>query len=104
MHLQGRIKYSSSTAEVEDICRGLLQSGVCETGWDIEWRTTYQAGEPPRKTALMQLCYQLLGGSYCCLLFHVFFTGLPPSLRQLLESPVRHPSAIIWTSYSNSLV
>lgn len=85
---QGRVKYSSSAAEIEDICRELLQRGVTETGWDIEWRTTYKTGEAPRKTALMQICYQLPRGSYCCLLFHVFFSGLPPSLRQLLESPV----------------
>ena len=86
--MQGRIKYSSSAAEIEDTCAALLRQGITETGWDIEWRTTYKTGEAPRKTALMQLCYQLPKGSYCCLLFHVFFSGLPPSLRQLLEDPV----------------
>ena len=75
---------------MEDICAELLRKGVAEFGWDIEWRTTYQTGEPPRKTALMQLCYQLPRGSYCCLLFHVFNCSLPASLQALLCDPVRN--------------
>ena len=86
---QGRIQFSTSPGEMEDTCTELLRKKVAVLGWDIEWRTTYQTGEPPRKTALMQLCYQLPRGHFCCHLFHVYSCGLPPSLKTLLSDPVR---------------
>ena len=66
----------------------MLHHKVAAVGWDIEWRTTFVAGEPPRKTALMQICYQNTRKTYICLLLHIFYTGITPSLRTFLENPV----------------
>ena len=70
----------------------MLRQKVAVAGWDIEWRTTFVAGEPPRKTALMQICYQNSRKTYICLLLHIFYTGITPSLRTFLTNPVSPPS------------
>ena len=31
------------------------ESGLCHFGLDLEWRPTFTAGEPPNKTALLQI-------------------------------------------------
>lgn len=46
-------------------------------------RNTNSAGVPPRKVAVMQIC-----GDPChCYVMHIFHSGIPQSLRSLLEDP-----------------
>ena len=85
--LQGRILYACTAEEVENACKSFLQQNVKLVGWDLEWRTTFRSGEPPRKTALMQLCYTL-AGKHICLLLHIFHSGITPSVEAFLSTPV----------------
>ncbi len=55
---QGRVLYAGTPLEVERLCGRLLALGVAAAGFDTEWRVTFRAGEPPRRTAVIQLCYQ----------------------------------------------
>ena len=49
---------------------------------------TYRTGEKPHKAALLHLCYRLASGEACCLLAHVWHSGITPALLELLESKV----------------
>lgn len=80
--------YACTAEEVEEACGSFLRCEVTATGWDLEWRTLFRAKEPPRKTALMQICYQAENGAYFCLLLHIFYSGLTPSVQSFLQNPV----------------
>ncbi|KAI8919247.1 ribonuclease H-like domain-containing protein [Powellomyces hirtus] len=74
-----QIIYVKRLKEVEtalEHCKGKVM------GFDIEWRVTYQAGEPSRPVALIQLCNDRHIG-----LFHIFhMEEFPDSLREVLEN------------------
>ena len=50
--------YASAPHEVDRLCRRLLALRVAAVGFDTEWRVTFRAGAAPRRTAVIQLCYQ----------------------------------------------
>ncbi|XP_058181002.1 3'-5' exonuclease [Rhododendron vialii] len=91
MAFKGQVLYSRTVAEVEKAAKELLK--IVETrkrevdqvilGLDIEWRPIFRSGVPPRKVAVMQIC-----GDPChCYVMHIFHSGIPQSLRSLLEDP-----------------
>ncbi|PON95469.1 DNA polymerase [Trema orientale] len=56
--------------------------GQVAVGFDIEWRASFRRGIPPGKAAVMQIC---LDTSHCHVM-HIFHSGIPTSLRLLLEN------------------
>jgi len=108
MKFTGKIVYAATAREVETCCRDLLTRAPLTCGFDIEWRTTFQRGVPPRPAALLQLCFAQAdppagseasiaksvsrqgGTDLTCLLLHIKHSGLPPSLRRVLaEETIR---------------
>ncbi|XP_030467446.2 3'-5' exonuclease-like isoform X1 [Syzygium oleosum] len=89
MTFGGRIMYSRSATGVERAAAELLKKidamkSVMDQviiGFDIEYRPTFQRGVPPRKTAVMQIC----GDNDHCHVMHVIHSGVPPSLKLILE-------------------
>ncbi|XP_048139401.1 Werner Syndrome-like exonuclease isoform X2 [Rhodamnia argentea] len=89
MIFRGRITYNRSATGVERAAAQLLSKidamkGVMDQviiGFDIEYRPTFQRGVPPRKTAVMQIC----GDNDHCHVMHVIRSGIPPSLKLILE-------------------
>ncbi|OMO88545.1 hypothetical protein COLO4_20229 [Corchorus olitorius] len=85
----GEILYSRTTDEVEKAAGQLLkilemkkkEMGQVAVGFDIEWKPTFRRGVLPSKAAVMQIC---LDTNYCYVM-HIFHSGIPPSLRFLLE-------------------
>ncbi|OMO96604.1 hypothetical protein CCACVL1_04866 [Corchorus capsularis] len=85
----GEILYSRTTDEVEKAARQLLkileikkkEMGQVAVGFDIEWKPTFRRGALPSKAAVMQICFDT---NYCYVM-HIFHSGIPPSLRFLLE-------------------
>ncbi|KAK9832852.1 hypothetical protein WJX81_007824 [Elliptochloris bilobata] len=59
---QGRMLYASTPSDVDQLCWRLLSLGVAVVGFDIEWRVTFKAGATLRRTAVIQLCYQVPQG------------------------------------------
>lgn len=55
---QGRVLYAATPLEVDQQCGRLLSLSVTSVGFDIEWRVTFRTGETPRRTAVIQLCYE----------------------------------------------
>jgi hypothetical protein len=59
-------------------------------GFDAEWKPSFVKGQPPRKVALLQLCYcqqdgrdtipAAGGANATCMLLHVAYTGITPNL------------------------
>lgn len=91
MAFKGQILYSRTVSEVEKAAKELLK--IVETrkrevdkvilGLDIEWRPIFRTGVPQRKVAVMQIC-----GDPChCYVMHIIHSGIPQSLRSLLEDP-----------------
>jgi hypothetical protein len=113
---QQDISYFFRGGEVDWCCAELLRSGISAVGFDIEWRTTFETGVPPRKTALIQVCFagslgadgvrpckpcssvstrsksenQYGKGSsgHACALFQISACGVTPHLQRLLCTPV----------------
>lgn len=89
MTFGGRIAYSRSATDVERAAAELLKKinamkSVMDQviiGFDIEYRPTFQKGVQPRKTAVMQIC----GDNDHCHVMHVIYSGVPPSLKLILE-------------------
>ncbi|KAF8016279.1 hypothetical protein BT93_H1703 [Corymbia citriodora subsp. variegata] len=89
MTFGGQITYSRSTTGVERAAAELLKKidamkSVMDQviiGFDIEYRPTFQKGVPPRKTAVMQIC----GDNDHCYVMHVIHSGVPHSLKLILE-------------------
>ncbi|KAK1289381.1 Werner Syndrome-like exonuclease [Acorus calamus] len=88
MKFGGRIFYSRTIDEVvrdtalllEIIESGKLETGRVSLGFDIEWRPMFGRGEE-RKTAVMQICTS----KSHCFVMHIFYSGIPPVLRSILE-------------------
>ncbi|XP_073125450.1 3'-5' exonuclease [Henckelia pumila] len=87
----GRIVYSRTAEEVERAAEELLKfmdinkrkGDQCVLGLDIEWRPTFKRGVAPGKVAVMQICVD----NNLCHVLHVIHSGIPKSLRNLLEDP-----------------
>ncbi|WCJ33147.1 Werner syndrome-like exonuclease [Euphorbia peplus] len=85
----GRIFYSRTSTEVEMAAREILQTSKSKRGqtepvvigFDIEWRPTFKRGVLPGKVAVMQLC----SGTDYCHVMHITHSGIPESLKCLLE-------------------
>ncbi|CAG9464034.1 unnamed protein product [Pedinophyceae sp. YPF-701] len=86
---------TAAAADVERCCRRIIDDKPDAVGLDIEWIATFRQGEPPRRTALIQLCYQptslrapnaapSAGDPAVVALLHVAHSGVPPALRTLL--------------------
>lgn len=78
---------ASATAAAESIAEitaaePVSPATVAVVGFDIEWRATFERGVAPHKAALLQLA--LPDKTY---LFHIWYCGVVPSLKQLLEHP-----------------
>lgn len=54
----GALHYAYTAAEVNCLCDELIREQPEVVGLDLEWRPTFKKGQAPRKTALIQLCYQ----------------------------------------------
>ena len=88
----GTIIYANTKGEVEDLCKIMLDSGVLQTGWDLEWPVNFRRGEKAGRVALMQICYQdPIKETYKCLLFHIKYTSITASLHAYLTNPVYQP-------------
>ncbi|KAK4768531.1 hypothetical protein SAY87_003672 [Trapa incisa] len=89
MRFGGQILYRRSSIEVEKAAIEILKNihtmkrltGQGAIGFDIEWRPTFRRGFPARKAAVMQIC---CSADYCYVL-HIIHSGVPPSLKLLLE-------------------
>ncbi|XP_044484213.1 Werner Syndrome-like exonuclease isoform X2 [Mangifera indica] len=85
----GQILYSKTSTEVQKAAVELLQflevkkkeTGQVAIGFDIEWRPSFKRGVLPGKAAVMQIC----GDTSHCYVMHIIHSGIPPSLRSLLE-------------------
>ncbi|KAK6266079.1 hypothetical protein QUC31_016916 [Theobroma cacao] len=85
----GQILYSRTRSEVEKAAMELLktlkikkkETGQVTVGFDIEWKPSFQRGILPGRAAVMQICCDT---SYCYVM-HIIHSGIPPSLRFLLE-------------------
>ncbi|KAK9834364.1 hypothetical protein WJX84_009367 [Apatococcus fuscideae] len=93
----GRTVYPTTSGDINHHCERLLASGCTVVGMDTEWRVTYRANEAPRRTALLQICYQhqqtvprddgaVDAADYTCLLLPIFHTGIPVMLGRLLAN------------------
>ncbi|ONK70924.1 uncharacterized protein A4U43_C04F2920 [Asparagus officinalis] len=89
MNFGGRIVYCRTFVEAEQAAVELFDKikarkrneGRISVGFDIEWRPTFRQGEAPTKAALMQIC---MDNSHCYVI-HIIHSGIPPSLKCLLE-------------------
>ncbi|KAJ0092066.1 hypothetical protein Patl1_26076 [Pistacia atlantica] len=80
---------SRTSVEVEKAAVELLQvleakkkeTGQVAIGFDIEWRPSFRRGVLPGKAAVMQIC----GDTGHCYVMHIIHSGIPPSLKFLLE-------------------
>ncbi|KAM7253098.1 hypothetical protein ACFE04_025716 [Oxalis oulophora] len=87
----GQIKYSTTRFEVDKAASDLLRiletrkqlTGQVAVGFDIEWKPSFRRGVPPGKTAIMQIC----SDANLCHVMHIIHSGIPQSLRILLEDP-----------------
>ncbi|KAK3145319.1 hypothetical protein QOZ80_4AG0327220 [Eleusine coracana subsp. coracana] len=84
----GKIVYCRTPSEVEKAATDILvqiQSmkapGPVSLGFDLEWRPFPRRGEPPCKVAVMQLCME----KSLCYVLHIAHSGVPPTLKSLLE-------------------
>ncbi|KAJ0034602.1 hypothetical protein Pint_25510 [Pistacia integerrima] len=85
----GQILYSRTSVEVEKAAVELLQvleakkkeTDQVAIGFDIEWRPSFRRGVLPGKAAVMQIC----GDTGHCYVMHIIHSGIPPSLKFLLE-------------------
>ncbi|XVF29018.1 hypothetical protein REPUB_Repub15cG0083800 [Reevesia pubescens] len=85
----GQILYSRTEAEVEKAAMELLkileikkkEMGQVRIGFDIEWKPSFQRGILPGKAAVMQICCD----NRCCYVMHIVHSGIPQSLRVLLD-------------------
>ncbi|GMN62828.1 hypothetical protein TIFTF001_031914 [Ficus carica] len=90
MTFKGRITYSRTEIEVERAAMELLkiieakknEVSLPAIGFDIEWRASFRKGAPPGKAAVMQIC----ADTSHCHVMHIFHSGIPKSLRLLLEN------------------
>ncbi|KAL8120929.1 3'-5' exonuclease-like [Apium graveolens] len=88
---QGKIVYSRTAFEVDRASKELLkvvqakkkEGGHIVLGFDIEWKPTFRRGVLPGKAAVMQIC----GDANHCHVMHIIHSGIPSSLRSLLEDP-----------------
>lgn len=89
MRFGGQILYSRTSTDVEKAAMELRrvldanrsEAGQVTVGFDIEWKPTFRKGVLPRKAAVMQIC----GDSNRCYVMQIIHSGIPPSLRLLLE-------------------
>ena len=56
LRFQGPVHYLTSEKEVEMWCSCMTEGMT--VGFDTEWRPTYEKDVPPRKTALIQFCFE----------------------------------------------
>lgn len=88
---KGQTVYSRTLIEVEKSVEELLhfvqvkkeKEGKAILGFDIEWRPTFIRGRSPGKAAVMQIC----GDNNRCYVLHIFHTGIPQNLQNLLQDP-----------------
>lgn len=91
MTFKGRVIYSRTTKEVEKSAVELFnfveekkrKEGQVALGFDIEWKPTFRRGVATGKAAVMQIC----GDKGNCYVLHIFHSGIPQTLRSLLEDP-----------------
>ncbi|KAL1808382.1 hypothetical protein DCAR_0727832 [Daucus carota subsp. sativus] len=91
VRFQGTIVYSRTASEVDRASKELLkfvqakkrEAGHTVLGFDIEWRPTFRRGVLPGKAAVMQIC----GDANHCHVMHIIHSGIPLSLKSLLEDP-----------------
>ncbi|KAK9814912.1 hypothetical protein WJX73_001792 [Symbiochloris irregularis] len=84
----GRVQYAYKAAEAEDLCQRLLGSSITDLGFDAEWKIicTPSGVAVHKPVALVQLCYlEPSHRIHECLLLHIKYAGIPPSLKLLLE-------------------
>ena len=67
-------------------------SGLCHFGLDLEWRPTFTAGEPPNKTALLQIS----GGGHVLILDLHARRDRDDPLSQPLRKFIEHPERIFF--------
>ncbi|XP_062109224.1 3'-5' exonuclease [Humulus lupulus] len=90
MKFLGPIKYSRTEVDVERASMEVLkiveakkkEVGQVAIGFDIEWRASFRKGVPPGRAAVMQICLD----NSLCYVMHIFHSGIPKSLRLLLEN------------------
>ncbi|KAH7521620.1 hypothetical protein FEM48_Zijuj07G0052400 [Ziziphus jujuba var. spinosa] len=90
MKFGGQITYSRTAVEVEAAATEILKTveaknrevGEAAVGFDIEWRPTFKTGVSPGKAAVLQIC----GDTSHCHVMHIIHSGIPQSLRLLLEN------------------
>ncbi|XP_054805681.1 3'-5' exonuclease-like [Prosopis cineraria] len=91
MKFAGKIMYSKTANGVEKAALELLNVLDAKKrnieqialGLDIEWRPSFRRGVPNGKVAVMQIC----DGTDRCHVLHIIHSGIPPSLKFLLEDP-----------------
>ncbi|CAH2079447.1 unnamed protein product [Thlaspi arvense] len=91
MRFGGRILYSKTASEVDKRAMQLLKvldtkrdhSGRAIVGFDIEWRPSFRKGFLPGKVAVVQICVD----SNHCDVMHIIHSGIPQSLKHLIEDP-----------------
>ncbi|XP_010527459.1 PREDICTED: Werner Syndrome-like exonuclease [Tarenaya hassleriana] len=89
MRFGGEILYSKTACEVDKNAKQLLkvldskriENGGTVIGLDIEWKPSFKRGVLPGKVAVMQIC----GDNHYCHVLHIVHSGIPESLRCLLE-------------------
>ncbi|XP_028759733.1 Werner Syndrome-like exonuclease [Neltuma alba] len=91
MKFAGKIMYSKTANGVEKAALELLNGLDAKKknmeqivlGLDIEWRPSFRRGVPNGKVAVMQIC----DDTDRCHVLHIIHSGIPPSLKLLLEDP-----------------
>jgi hypothetical protein len=95
---KGSTQLAKTEAEAVWLMGKILLDKPLTVGFDVEWRVSYETGFPPRKIALIQICYRLAGGdlqhpsistdgSDClCLIFQLFHCGVPTVLSKWLSN------------------
>jgi hypothetical protein len=95
---KGSIQLAKTEAEAVWLMGKILLDKPFAVGFDVEWRVSYETGFPPRKIALIQICYRFAGGdvqhpaistngSDClCLIFQLFHCGVPTVLSKWLSN------------------
>ncbi|KAM0949557.1 putative DNA helicase [Dioscorea sansibarensis] len=109
---RGHIVYSRTVPEVEESARELLHKikameknmEPVSLGFDIEWKPAFGRGEAQSKAAVMQICMDFTH----CYVMHIIHTGIPPTLKSLLEDTsstkvgvsVANDATKIWRDYN----
>lgn len=90
---KGQIIYSDTVLDAESAAKELLRQveakkpangGLVLLGFDTEWKVVFKRGAERRKVAVVQLCVD----ADKCNVFHVIHSGIPSSLKTILEDPM----------------